>query len=310
MLIASGILLKKGLEIMNKKIFVMGSISIDHTVFTKVMPTAGVTGKADSFIKNVGGKGANQAVASLYLGGDVFFMGAVGQDDEGRHISSFLKEKGLKSYLKSSNKTTGAAFITINESNGENQILIVQGANMDISIDDINKLEDEIGSRDIFLAQLETPIETVIHSIKLAKKHNLITILNPAPYAELNEDVYPYIDYFIPNEHELDQFVPENMSYEDKARLLVEKGIKNVIVTLGEKGSLLVNKGKEVHIEPFKVKAIDTTAAGDSYVGAFVTALSEGKDIVEAMKFASKCSSITVTRIGAISSLPTIDEIK
>lgn len=295
---------------MNKKIFVMGSISIDHTVFTKVMPTAGVTGKADSFIKNVGGKGANQAVASLYLGGDVFFMGAVGQDDEGRHISSFLKEKGLKSVLKQSNKSTGAAFITINELNGENQILIVQGANMDITINDIDKLEDEISNRDIFLTQLETPIETVIYSLKLAKKHNLITILNPAPYAELNEDVYPHIDYFIPNEHELDQFIPGNMSYEDKARFLVEKGIKNVIVTLGEKGSLLVNKEKVVHVEPFKVKAIDTTAAGDSYVGAFVTALSEGKDIVEAMKFASKCSSITVTRIGAISSLPTIDEIK
>ena len=306
----SGILLKKVLETMNKKIFVMGSISIDHTVFTKVMPTAGVTGKADSFIKNVGGKGANQAVASLYLGGDVFFMGAVGQDDEGRHISSFLKEKGLKSVLKQSNKSTGAAFITINELNGENQILIVQGANMDITINDIDKLEDEISNRDIFLTQLETPIETVIYSLKLAKKHNLITILNPAPYAELNEDVYPHIDYFIPNEHELDQFIPGNMSYEDKARFLVEKGIKNVIVTLGEKGSLLVNKEKVVHVEPFKVKAIDTTAAGDSYVGAFVTALSEGKDIVEAMKFASKCSSITVTRIGAISSLPTIDEIK
>ena len=310
MLIASGILLKKGLEIMNKKIFVMGSISIDHTVFTKVMPAPGITGKADSFIKNVGGKGANQAVASLYLGGDVFFMGAVGQDDEGRYISSFLKEKGLKSVLKQSNKSTGAAFITINELNGENQILIVQGANMDITINDIDKLEDEISNRDIFLTQLETPIETVIYSLKLAKKHNLITILNPAPYAELNEDVYPHIDYFIPNEHELDQFIPGNMSYEDKARFLVEKGIKNVIVTLGEKGSLLVNKEKVVHVEPFKVKAIDTTAAGDSYVGAIVTALSEGKDIVEAMKFASKCSSITVTRIGAISSLPTIDEIK
>ena len=295
---------------MNKKIFVMGSITIDHTVFTKVMPSPGVTGKADSFIKNIGGKGANQAVASLYLGGDVFFMGSIGQDEEGRYISSFLKEKGLEHVLKASNKGTGCAFITINELNGENQILIVQGANMDISIKDINNIENEIANRDIFLSQLETPIETVIYSLKLAKKHGLLTILNPAPYGELTDDVYQYIDYFVPNEHELDQFIPGDMSYEEKARFLLEKGTKNVIVTLGEKGSLLVNKEKVVQVEPHKVKAVDTTAAGDSYLGALVTAVSQGKDIIEAMNFASKCSSITVTRIGAIKSLPTLEDIK
>ena len=288
----------------------MGSITIDHTVFTKVMPSPGVTGKADSFMKNIGGKGANQAVASLYLGGDVFFMGSVGQDDEGMYISSFLKETGLKHALKVSNKGTGVAFITINELNGENQILIVQGANMDLSIDDINKYEEEISKCDIFLTQLETPIDTVIYSLKLAKKHGLTTILNPAPYGELSDDVFKYIDYFVPNEHELDQFVPGNMSYEEKAKVILGKGVKNVIVTLGENGSLLVNKEKVVHIEPHKVKAIDTTAAGDSYLGALVTSLSQGKDIVEAMNFASKCSSITVTRLGAIKSLPKLNEVK
>lgn len=295
---------------MNKKIFVLGSITIDHTVFTNVMPVPGVTGKANSFIKNIGGKGANQAIASLYLGGDVFFMGSVGQDDEGRYISSFLKEKGLKHALKTSNKGTGTAFITINESNGENQILIVQGANMDISNKDIDDIEKEISKRDIFLAQLENPIETVEYAIKVAKQHGLLTILNPAPYGELDDDIYQYIDYFVPNEHELDGFVPGTASYEDKAKVLLNKGVKNVIITLGEKGSLLVNKERCVHIEPHKVKAIDTTAAGDSYLGALVTALSQGKDIIEAMKFASKCSSITVTRKGAISSLPTLEEIK
>ena len=295
---------------MNKKIFVMGSISIDHTVFTKVMPSPGVTGKADYFVKNVGGKGANQAVAAHYLGGDVFFMGSIGQDDEGRYISSFLKEKGLKHVLKTSSKGTGTAFITINETNGENQILIVQGANMDITTDDIDRLEDEIANRDIFLTQLETPIDTVIHSLKLAKKHGLLTILNPAPYGELNDEVYQFIDYIVPNEHELDQFVPGDMPYEEKAKILLDKGASNVIVTLGEKGSQLVSKEKVVHVEPHKVKAVDTTAAGDSYLGALVTALAQGKDIVEAMNFASKCSSITVTRVGAINSLPTLDEIK
>ena len=237
-------------------------------------------------------------------------MGSVGQDDEGRYISSFLKSIGLKHHLKQSSEGTGVAFITINELNGENQILIVQGANMDISIKDIDELESEISQCDIFLTQLETPVETVEYSLKLAKKHNLLTILNPAPYGVLNKDIYQYIDYLVPNEHELDQFVPGDMTYEEKAKILLGKGCKNVIVTLGEKGSMLVNKEKVVKIEPFKVKAVDTTAAGDSYLGALVTSLSQGKDIIEAMKFASKCSSLTVTRKGAISSLPRLDEIK
>ena len=127
---------------------------------------------------------------------------------------------------------------------------------------------------------------------------------------KLSDDVFKYIDYFVPNEHELDQFVPGNMSYEEKAKVILGKGVKNVIVTLGENGSLLVNKEKVVHIEPHRVKAVDTTAAGDSYLGALVTALGQGKDIVEAMNFASKCSSITVTRLGAINSLPKLNEVK
>ena len=295
---------------MNKKIFVLGSISIDHTIFTNVMPTPGVTGKAESFIKNVGGKGANQAVASLYLGGDVFFFGAVGNDDEGKYIHSFLKEKKLHHHLKESTKPTGVAFITIDNSNGENQILIVQGANLDIQKEDIDEIEDIIKECDIFLAQLENPIETVEYAIKLAKKNGLTTILNPAPYGEISDSVLPYIDYFIPNEHELEQFVPEFNSEEEKAVSLLNKGIKNVIVTLGENGSRLCNKEGIYTAKPYKVDAIDTTAAGDSYIGALVTALSKNKVVKEAMDFASKCSSITVARKGAIQSLPKLDEIK
>ena len=293
-----------------KKIIVIGSISIDNVTYTSVLPGPGTTVYGESFFSNIGGKGANQAVAAHYLGGNVFFMGSIGQDDEGRYISSFLKEKGLKYALKASSKGTGIAFITINELNGENQILIVQGANMDITKDDIDRLESEISKRDIFLTQLETPIDSVKYSLKLAKKHGLLTILNPAPYGELNDEVYQFIDYIVPNEHELDQFVPGDMPYEEKAKILLDKGASNVIVTLGEKGSQLVNKEKVVHVEPHKVQAVDTTAAGDSYLGALVTALAQGNDIVEAMNFASKCSSITVTRVGAINSLPTLDEIK
>ena len=309
MLIDSGISLKKVSNIMDKKIFVIGSSTIDHTMFTNVMPSPGVTGKAESFFRNMGGKGANQAVAAHYLGADVYFYGVIGQDDEGRYISSFLNELCLKHALKQSNKQTGVASITINMETGENQILIVQGANLDVSKDDINSLKPIFEQSDIFLAQLEMDIEATEYAFKLAKEKGLLTILNPAPYAPVKEDTYQYIDYFIPNEHELDQFVPGNMSYEDKAKVLINKGIKNVIVTLGEKGSLLVNNDKVIKVEPFKVNAVDTTAAGDSYIGALVTALSKGKDIEDAMKFASKCSSITVSRKGAIASLPKLEEI-
>lgn len=295
---------------MNKRVFVLGSITIDNTVFTNVMPSAGTTGKANSFIRNIGGKGANQAVAAYQLGTDVYFFGAVGKDEEGKYISSFLKEKGLKHTLKESDSTTGMAFITINELNGENQILIVQGANLDINNQDIDVLEGEMKKSDIFLTQLENPVETVIYAIKKAKQLGLTVILNPAPYGELPDDVYQYIDYFIPNEHELDQFIPGNLSREDKVKILLSKGVKNVIVTLGENGCLFMDGHYIIKLNADKVEAVDTTAAGDSFVGALVTALSQDKDIITAMRFANKCASITVTRKGAIQSLPRLDEVK
>ena len=295
---------------MNKKIFILGSSSIDHTVYTEEMPSPGVTGKAISFFRNMGGKGANQACAAHYLGGDVFFLGAIGKDEEGRFISSKIEELGFKHYLKISDKQTGIASITTNVKTGENQILIVQGANLDINKDDIYKFENIIKESHIFLTQLENSYEAVETGLKLAKKHGLITILNPAPYMPLEDDLYQYIDYFIPNEHEMDSYVPEKMNYEEKGKVLLSKGVKNVIITLGENGSLFINKDKTAIVHAIRVKAIDTTAAGDSYIGALVTAMSKGKDILEAMKFASKCSAITVTRKGAIASLPKIDEIK
>lgn len=295
---------------MAKRILVLGSCTIDHTTFTDVMPEPGITGKATSFFRNVGGKGANQAAAAHYLNSDVYFIGSVGNDDEGAYIESFLTKVGLPHTLKKSDKQSGVASITINNKTGENQILIVQGANLDIDKDDIHSYEKLFKESDIFLTQLETSYESIEAGLKLAKKYGLLTILNPAPYMELKDDLYQYIDFFIPNEHEMDQYVPGNCSYEDKARVILNKGVKNVIVTLGEKGSLLVNKEKVLKVEPYKVKAIDTTAAGDSYLGALVTALANNKVVEEAMDFASKCSSITVTRIGAIASLPKLNDIE
>lgn len=293
-----------------KKILVIGSISIDNVVYTKTLPIPGTTVMGESFISNVGGKGANQACAATFLGADVFFYGVVGKDVNGKTVDEFLKSKNLNYKLKESNSTTGVASITIDITNAENRIVIIPGANMDITPKDIDELESKIKDSDILLMQLETPIETVCHTIKLAKKYGVTTILNPAPYAPLPDDLFPYLDFIVPNEHELDGYINEDgLTYEEKAKKLLNKGSKNVIVTLGEKGSLLVNDKEVIKVDPHKVDAVDTTSAGDSFLGAFVTALAEGHSIVDSMKFASKCSSITVTRKGAIASLPYRSEI-
>ena len=293
---------------MKKKILVVGSISIDNTIFTKQLPSAGTTTVADSYFQNIGGKGANQACASLFLGGDVSFIGAIGKDHNGDLVESFLKEQGLNARLKRSEKPTGIAFIILEEETAENRILIVQGANTDLTKQDIDKNLDLFTEGDILLTQFENDMETVSYVIKKAYEKHMLVVVNPAPIKELKEEYYQYIDYLVPNEHEL-----EALSHKTDillaAKELLSRGAKNVIVTLGEKGSVLINKDEYIKVEPHKVDAVDTTAAGDSYLGALVTKLSEGKSIKEAMEFASLCSSKTVTKKGAIVSLPHLDEL-
>lgn len=288
---------------MKKKILVIGSISIDNTIFTKQLPSAGTTTVADSYFQNIGGKGANQACASLFLGGDVSFIGAIGKDHNGDMVEKFLKEQGLNARLKRSEKPTGIAFIILEEETAENRILIIQGANTDLQIEDIDKNIDLFTEGDILLTQFENDMKTVSYVIKKAHEKHMLVVVNPAPIKELKEEYYQYIDYLVPNEHEL-----EALSHKTDillaAKELLSRGAKNVIVTLGEKGSVLINKDEYIKVEPHKVDAVDTTAAGDSYLGALVTKLSENKSIKEAMEFASLCSSKTVTKKGAIVSLP------
>ena len=154
------------------------------------------------------------------------------------------------------------------------------------------------------------PLETVLYALKMAKKHCNLTVFNPAPYEKLPDEIYKYIDYIVPNEHEFESLVPGKGTMDDKAKILIEKGVKNIIVTLGNKGSILFNKKERIAVDAIKVNAIDTTAAGDSYVGAIVYALSKDILIKEAMEFATKCSAITVTRKGAMLSLPKHSDLK
>lgn len=293
---------------MKKKILVIGSISIDNTIFTKQLPSAGTTTVADSYFQNIGGKGANQACASMFLGGEVSFIGAVGKDHNGDMIESFLKEQGLHARLKRSDKPTGIAFIILEEETAENRILIVQGANTDLTIEDIDKNLDLFTEGDILLTQFENSMDTVSHVIKKAHEKNMLVVVNPAPIKVLEEKYYQYIDYLVPNEHELEALSGKTDILLG-AKELLSRGAKNVIVTLGEKGSVFINKDEYIKVEPHKVNAVDTTAAGDSYLGALVTKLSEGKTIKDAMEFASLCSSKTVTKKGAIISLPHLADL-
>ncbi len=291
-----------------KKILVIGSIAIDNTIFTQKLPSAGTTTIADSYFSNIGGKGANQACAAMYLGADVHFIGAVGKDHYGDNVIKFLKEEGLKARIKRSDKPTGVAFIILDESNAENRILIVQGANTDLTKEDIDKNIDLFTEGDILLTQFENSMETVEYILKRAKERGMTVVLNPAPIKQFNEKYYSFVDILVPNEHELESLT-NTADVKKGCELLLQKGAKNIIVTLGEKGSFFINKDKAFKVEPHKVEAIDTTAAGDSYLGALVAKLSQGSEINEAMEFASLCSSRTVTKKGAIISLPHLDEL-
>lgn len=295
---------------MSKRILVIGSIAIDNTIFTKKLPEAGTTTLADSYFVNVGGKGANQACACHFLGGDVTFIGAVGKDKNGESVEEFLKTQGLNARIKHSDKPTGVAFIILDETNAENRILIVQGANTDISIEDIDNNEDLFREGDILLTQFENAVPTVEHILKKAYEHKMIVVLNPAPYKEVNRDYFKYIDYIVPNEHEL-ELLTKTKNIQKGAYKLLKQGAKNVIVTLGEKGSIMVDSDKNIiYVRPHKVQAVDTTGAGDSYLGAFVTRLAAGDDVLDALSFASKASSYTVSKKGAIIALPHLEDLK
>ncbi len=292
-----------------RKIIVVGSIAIDNTIFTKQLPQAGTTTIADSFFQNIGGKGANQACAAMFLGSDVTFLGAVGKDNNGEMVKSFLTKQGLDARLKESEKPTGVAFIMLEELTAENRILIIQGANDDITIEDIKNNESLFKKDDILLTQFEAPVKTVEYLVKFAKQRGMKVIVNPAPIKAVSDEIYQYIDILVPNEHELEA-LSGTKEVVKGANILLQKGVKNVIVTLGEKGSMLINKDETYLVEPHKVNAVDTTAAGDSYLGALVNKLSNDVDIKEAMKFASLCSSITVTKKGAIIALPHLEDLK
>lgn len=284
-------------------IVVIGSMNMDYILTTDNLPEKGETIHANDFKTSIGGKGANQAFAARKLGADVIMIGSVGNDDNGRKIIHRMNELGIDtSRIELVDTKTGNAMINV-DNNGNNTIIVYGGANKCVKKEVIDKNEDIIKKADFILFQLEIPIETVEYGINIAKKHNRKIILNPAPAQKLSDNILKNVDILTPNETELAIISGEN-DLKLGARKLLEAGVKEVIVTLGEKGSYYLSNEKEILSESIKVKAIDTTAAGDSFNGALAVSICEGKYIEEVLEFSNVVGALTTTKSGAENSLP------
>lgn len=300
-----------------KNILVVGSLNMDFVIDVKKMPQPGETLLAKSFSLVPGGKGANKAFAIGKLGcKNVTMFGAVGCDEYGKNLINNLNSVNVNTdnILKLNNVNTGCAFIHVDET-GENSITVVSGANAKITEEMINKNISLIKNADIVVLQLEIPLEVNILVAKIAKQYGKLVILDPAPAdANLSEELLKNVDIIKPNETEI-QILTGIESNEEKdivnaAYTLINKGVKNVIVTLGSNGSILVNKEKVEHFSCLDVNVIDSTAAGDSFIAALSKSLLEGNTLEESIEYAHIVSSIVVTKKGAQTSIPSQEEIE
>lgn len=291
------------------EILVIGSLNMDLVTVTNRMPSVGETIIGKRFDQIPGGKGANQAASMARLNGDVTMIGRVGEDLFGKALIESLKEDGVNiEYIKKDKElSTGMATITVDE-DGNNSIIVIPGANYGVGRCDIDENINLFNESKIVLSQLEIPIDTVEYGMKIAKEKDNYTILNPAPAKELSDDLIKNIDLLTPNETELEIISGIKINNFDDvikaSKLLINKGVKELIVTLGSEGSLYINKDSEKKFNAYKVNAVDTTAAGDSFNGGIAVSIMEGKSMYEAIDFASKVGALTVMKEGAQSSLP------
>lgn len=298
-----------------KKALVIGSLNIDMTAKVKKIPKLGETIFGSEFYESCGGKGGNQAAAISKLGMETEMIGAVGNDDAGnRLIENMKKYKIETSNIIRLETFSGRAVITVDE-NGNNNIIVIPGSNFKIHKKDIDERIDIIKNNDIIILQNEIPMDVIDYTLKKAKELNKITVFNPAPAVYLKDEVLKNTDYLVINETEMEVIFDISPNDKDYINELLNKKkskkIKNIILTLGESGSVLLDEKDNVkEYRALKVEAVDTTAAGDSFIGAFILKLSETGDKDAAMKFAGIVSAITVTKPGAQDSIPTMEEIQ
>lgn len=292
------------------KIVVIGSSNIDMVVKSERIPRGGETVLGGEFVMVPGGKGANQAVCAAKLGADVKFIARIGNDVFGKVSLKNFHEVGIDTefVLRDSDNPNGVALIVV-DANGENAIVVAPGANRALSPEDVDRAEAAIATSDAVILQLEIPAETVVHSIELANSHGVRVVLNPAPIRPFPMDVLKNVDVLIPNQHEAAELLGkrgegDELDVPEAAKELMALGTKCIVITLGSRGAYVAADGISEFIDPMKVKPVDTTAAGDSFTAALTCALAEGLDLSDAARFASRVAAITVTGMGAQSSLP------
>ncbi len=285
------------------RIAVVGSANIDLTTFTDQFPKPGETIFGQKFDLGFGGKGANQAVAARLCGADVFMVARVGSDLFGSATIENFKKLGIDAtHVKQvEGLSSGVAPIFV-ESNGQNRILVVKGANDALKAADIEAAAETLKAADCIVLQFEIPLETVYYAVAFARKHGIRCILNPAPGQAVEMSALADLDYFVPNESEAETITGlavKNVGDAKKcAEKLVAGGIRRVIITLGANGSFLAGRGLSEHIAPFAVKSIDSTGAGDAFIGSFAVFLAEGVPEREAVRRANLYAGLSTTGIG------------
>jgi ribokinase len=299
---------------MIKKILVLGSSNVDLILKIPRFHHPGETIRCENSITVFGGKGANQAITTKQLGGDTLLVTKVGNDPYGESYRQYLTQKGLhqKLILVDKKLPTGMAVIELTQK-GENRIIAFLGANGSLSINDLQKLSKYWKGIGIFVTQLEIPIGTVEMGLKMAKDHQALALLNPSPAIKLSPHLLSLVDFIVPNEVEAQLLTGikwrENKDSRKIAKRLLEMGPKNVVITLGSKGLFFKNEVEEIQMKAFKVKVIDTTAAGDAFMGALACGLSEGKSIREVLTSANAAGALATTKLGAQPSLPKKEEL-
>jgi ribokinase len=287
----------------NPIITVIGSLNMDLVTVTKRVPQQGETITGESFSIFPGGKGANQAVAAARLGAKVFMLGKVGDDLFGKQIKDILSHEGIHvEYVEDSrNKETGTASITI--SGHDNRIIVVPGANHEVTPEWVMGHESQIKESDLLLLQLEIPLESVVKATEIANKHGVPVILNPAPYQKLPKELIDGVTFLTPNEHEYKQLLAD-ASHEEIDRIKAKS-----IVTKGEKGVEFQLANKKISLPAIQVDVVDTTGAGDTFNGAFAVAYGKTNSLQEAVSFAIVAASLSITKMGAQTGMPSKKEM-
>ena len=298
------------------QILVIGSLNMDVVVRMERLPALGETVLGEEYWNNPGGKGANQAYAARLAGGQVAMLGSVGTDKYGVRMLELLEKAGVQvmDIQRDSGQSTGTAFV-LTGTDGSNSIVVVPGANSTCSSEYLAENAELFSKAACVLLQLEIPLESVCSAIRQAKTLGKLVILNPAPARQdIPEDLFPLLDVITPNETELSVLTggPAGTveEIEQSAKLLLYKGVRNVVVTLGARGSLIVNQNGALLVPARKVSAVDTTGAGDCFNGVLAVALSAGMPLEKAVLRANLAASISVTRSGALTSMPTLEDLE